>query len=119
MTIHVWEEQLTHQAAEVKTNSDTFRNYVNSDFQARVEETYRLNHTHQTLDFVLRQREKFGKLQICEMSVWDAVELLDEIVDPSDPDTDLPQIVHALQTAEGIRAARPHEVNAYDFKCSR
>ena len=38
------------------------------------------------------------------MSVWKAMEFLNELVDDSDPDLDLPQIEHLLQTAEAIRA---------------
>ena len=38
------------------------------------------------------------------MSVWEALESLDALVDDSDPDLDLPQIDHALQTAEALRA---------------
>ena len=41
------------------------------------------------------------------MGVWEALELLNEVVDDSDPDTSWPQIVHALQTAEAIRQAHP------------
>ena len=38
-----------------------------------------------------------------------ASELLDTIVDDSDPDLDLPQLQHLLQTAEACRAARPDD----------
>lgn len=37
------------------------------------------------------------------MTVWEAIELLDELVDESDPDTSVGQIEHLLQTAEAIR----------------
>jgi inositol oxygenase len=37
------------------------------------------------------------------MGVWEALEKLNTLVDDSDPDIALPQIVHALQTAEAIR----------------
>ena len=33
--------------------------------------------------------------------------MLDEFIDPSDPDLDLPNSIHAYQTAERIRKARP------------
>ncbi len=39
------------------------------------------------------------------MGVWEAMEFLNTLVDDSDPDTDLSQIEHLLQTAEAIRAA--------------
>jgi len=41
------------------------------------------------------------------MSVWDAVQLLNQLIDESDPDTDSAQIVHLLQTAEAIRKQYP------------
>ena len=37
------------------------------------------------------------------MGIWQAMQLLEELIDDSDPDTDLSQIQHALQTAEAIR----------------
>lgn len=43
------------------------------------------------------------------MTILEAVHLLDELVDESDPDTDLPNSVHAFQTAERIRADHPDE----------
>ncbi len=39
------------------------------------------------------------------MGIWEAMEFLNTFVDDSDPDTDLTQIEHLLQTAEAIRAA--------------
>ncbi|MBX3279388.1 MAG: inositol oxygenase [Acidobacteria bacterium] len=79
-----------------------FRDY-RAGVRPEVQELYRLNHTNQTLDFVLAQKQKYGQLDHARMSVWDAMEKLNQIVDDSDPDTDLPQIEHALQTAEQIR----------------
>ena len=38
------------------------------------------------------------------MGLWEACEYLNTLVDDSDPDTDLSQIQHLLQTAEAIRA---------------
>jgi len=38
------------------------------------------------------------------MGIWDAIAALDTIVDESDPDLDLPQSIHAFQTAEKLRA---------------
>jgi inositol oxygenase len=37
------------------------------------------------------------------MSPWEALEFLDTLVDDSDPDTNLTQIEHLMQTAEAIR----------------
>ena len=38
-----------------------------------------------------------------EMSLWEAVEYLNSLVDDSDPDTELDQTQHLLQTSEAIR----------------
>jgi len=38
-----------------------------------------------------------------EKSIWEAAEFLNTLVDDSDPDTDLTQIEHLLQTSEAIR----------------
>ncbi|RWW82825.1 hypothetical protein BHE74_00008685 [Ensete ventricosum] len=58
---------------------------------------------------VKRMREKYGKLDRVEMSIWECIELLNEFVDESDPDLDEPQIEHLLQTAEAIRKDYPNE----------
>ena len=39
-----------------------------------------------------------------EMSVWEAAEFLNTLIDDSDPDTDLSQLAHLLQTSEQIRS---------------
>lgn len=54
-------------------------------------------------------REEYGKLNKVEMSIWECCELLNEVVDESDPDLDEPQIEHLLQTAEAIRKDYPNE----------
>jgi inositol oxygenase len=39
------------------------------------------------------------------MGIWEALDFLNTLVDDSDPDTDLSQIEHLMQTSEAIRAA--------------
>jgi inositol oxygenase len=68
-----------------------------------VKEFYRLNHTFQTYDFVQAKRADYLRFNRKEMTVWDAFEFLNKLVDDSDPDTDLSQFQHLLQTAEAIR----------------
>ena len=68
-----------------------------------VREFYRLNHTNQTRDFALAKRREYGTLDRRQMGIWEAMEFLNTLVDDSDPDTDLSQIEHNLQTAEAIR----------------
>lgn len=84
-----------------------FRNYTDSPNHNRVSKFYYENHINQTFDFVMQKKEKFGKLDKIQMGIWDAIVLLNEFVDNSDPDTDAPQIMHLLQTAESIRKAYP------------
>jgi inositol oxygenase len=80
-----------------------FRDYANPA-RSTVREFYRLNHEGQTLDFVRRKKKAYLSLDRRKMTMWEALELLDTLVDDSDPDIDLSQIQHALQTAEAIRA---------------
>lgn len=42
-----------------------------------------------------------------EMTIMEALESLNDLVDESDPDVNIPNIVHAYQTAERIRAIHP------------
>jgi inositol oxygenase len=80
---------------------EAFRSYENAP--PLVREFYRLNHTNQTRDFALAKRREYSTLNRREMSIWEAMEFLNTLVDDSDPDTDLSQIEHNLQTAEAIR----------------
>src|ERR1700758_5797902 len=68
-----------------------------------VAEFYRLNHEGQTVDFVLGKEKEYFALNKGMKTVWEAAEFLNTLVDDSDPDTDLTQIEHLLQTSEAIR----------------
>ncbi|KAH1084840.1 hypothetical protein GYH30_017073 [Glycine max] len=96
-----------------QTNSfgHMFRAYNDAGSERRegVENFYRKNHTYQSVDFVKKMREEYAKLNRVEMSIWECCELLNEVVDESDPDLDEPQIEHLLQTAEAIRRDYPDE----------
>ncbi len=81
---------------------DAYRNYESSTRDC-VKELYRLNHAQQTLDFVLAKKDEYTSLNKAELSIWEAIDFLNNFVDDSDPDLALPQIIHALQTAEAIR----------------
>jgi inositol oxygenase len=81
---------------------EEFRNYE-ADVRPSVREFYRLNHRHQTLDFVRNKKRTFLPPRRRRMSIWEAMEFLDTLVDDSDPDTSLSQIEHLLQVAEAIR----------------
>ena len=68
-----------------------------------IKEFYRLNHSRQTLEFVKAKKKEYLGLDHKLMGVWEAIELLDTLMDDSDPDTELSQLEHLLQTAEAIR----------------
>ncbi len=90
------------EAANPEKKKEAFRNY---EMAARpsVREFYRLNHRYQTYDFGQGKRKEFLSLNRRQMGVWEALEYLNTLVDDSDPDTDLSQLDHLLQTAEQIR----------------
>ena len=86
------------------------RNYeAQSARSDTVEDFYRTNHMNQTFQFVKETREGYGKFDKKEMSIWERMELLNEAVDDSDPDLNLPQVQHLLQTAEAIRKDHPND----------
>lgn len=90
------------RATDPAKQPEQFRDY-RAEARASVKEFYRLNHTHQTVDFVRAKRAEFLALDKRRMGIWEAMEYLNQLVDDSDPDTDVPQIEHLLQTAEQIR----------------
>ncbi|KZV33270.1 hypothetical protein F511_41966 [Dorcoceras hygrometricum] len=97
-------------APEINSFGNSFRDYnAESERQKTVEEFYRLNHINQTVEFVKKMREEYRKLDKLEMSIWECCELLNDVVDDSDPDLDEPQIEHLLQTAEAIRKDYPDD----------
>ena len=85
-----------------KKKPSQFRDY-RAEAKPSVKEFYRLNHQFQTFEFVQAKRRQFLKLGRRRMGIWEAMEFLNTLVDDSDPDTDLSQIEHLLQTAEAIR----------------
>jgi inositol oxygenase len=95
-------ERYAAEEAQNGKSKDQFRNYE-AEERSTVKEFYRQNHRYQTLEFVLEKKREYLPLQKREMSVWEAMEYLNTLVDDSDPDTDLSQIQHLLQTAEQIR----------------
>ena len=89
--------------ADPDKDKDAYRNYDNPA-RDTVREFYRLNHTYQTVDFVRAKEAEFLSFDREEMTPWEAIEWLNTLVDDSDPDIDLSQLQHLLQTAEAIRA---------------
>src|SRR4030095_12308414 len=92
----------TFQATDANKKKEQFRNYE-ADAPPTVREFYRLNHRYQTFDFVQAKKRDFLALNRRKMGIWEAMEYLNTLVDDSDPDTDLSQLEHLLQTAKQIR----------------
>ena len=84
-------------------NAADYRNYENPARDS-VREFYCLNHEFQTLDFVRRKKDEYLSLSRKQMSVFEALDWLNTLVDDSDPDIELSQREHLLQTSEAIRA---------------
>jgi inositol oxygenase len=110
-SLEEWEESLVARyptpasqlvGANPAKTREQFRNYE-ANARPTVREFYRLNHTHQTREFVLAKKKEFLSLSRRQMGVWEAMEFLNQLVDDSDPDTDMSQLEHLLQTAEQIR----------------
>jgi len=107
-SLDVWEDDLLDRypdpenIADGKTTEE-FRNY-DSPACDSVREFYRLNHTYQTYRFVAEKKKDYLRFDKKEMPVWKAFDFLNTLVDDSDPDTDLDQFQHLLQTSEAIRA---------------
>lgn len=104
-SIEEWEDDVLHRYPEAdqpaKAKED-YRNYVEPG-RDTVREFYRLNHKYQTYDFVMKKRAEFLKFDRKQLTVWEAMEFLNTLVDDSDPDIELDQLQHLLQTAEAIR----------------
>ncbi len=83
-------------------SEEEFRNY-DAAVVPSVAEFYKTNHELQTLEFVLGKEKEYFALTKGKKSIWEAAEFLNTLVDESDPDTDLTQIEHLLQTSEAIR----------------
>jgi inositol oxygenase len=81
---------------------EKFRNYEET-VKDGVKEFYRLNHQYQTFDFVVQKKADYLRFDKKEMPIWNAFDFLNELVDDSDPDIDLDQMQHLLQTSEAIR----------------
>lgn len=102
-----WEDDVLRrypdpQSIATGKETEAYRNYDNPE-RDTVREFYRLNHTYQTYAFVQEKQKEFLAFDKKQMTVWEAFDFLNQLVDDSDPDTDLSQLQHLLQTSEAIR----------------
>jgi inositol oxygenase len=95
----------------IKTNEkadECYRVYTVSDSPTRVVQHYLDMRRFQTLEFYKKMEAKYdfsdGNFRR-KMTIMEAFAELENYVDASDPDLDLPNLLHLLQTAEGIRRA--------------
>jgi len=97
------EEKDIYEQSEFDAEKDKtqFRQY--EEACDRVKNFYREQHEKQTVAYNLKARTNFKSKIRAEMTVWEAIEKLNTLIDESDPDTELSQIDHLLQTAEAIR----------------
>ena len=70
---------------------------------------YKQMHEKQTLDYVMKKRLQYSKLNNTKMSIKEVLLKMDNFIDPSDPDLDVPNSIHAYQTAERIRKKYPQD----------
>jgi inositol oxygenase len=90
----------------MKKNS--FRNY--NETRDEVKELYKEQRINQCQCYVQRMHSKYLPYspecdKIITMSCWDALISLSKLTDKSDPDSTIPNIEHAFQTAECIKNA--------------
>ncbi len=96
-----WDDFVEGRYREGRSKEE-FRVY-DAQAQPGVAEFYRLNHENQTVDYVLGKEREYFSLNKGKKTIWEAAEFLNTLVDDSDPDTDLTQIEHLLQTSEAMR----------------
>lgn len=97
------EEVDIYQKSQFDADKDKtqFRQY--EEACDRVKNFYREQHTKQTVAYNLKARNEFHSKTRARMTIWQAMEKLNTLIDESDPDTSLSQIEHLLQSAEAIR----------------
>lgn len=81
--------------------NNKFRKY-SKEINDSIRNSYLKLRSNQTLDYVKKMKGKYLVFNK-KMSIWDTINLLDNFIDISDPDIDLPNLYHLLQTAEAIR----------------
>jgi inositol oxygenase len=101
------------KAALKKSNDESAANFASEKDKTqfrqyetacdRVKNFYLEQHTKQTVAYNLAARQEFKSKTRAEMTIWQAMEKLNSLIDESDPDTELSQIEHLLQSAEAMR----------------
>lgn len=79
-----------------------FRNYETNE---TVKRHYKLMREKQTVEHVKKMCLKYHKFKNAKMTIKEGFSKLENYVDSSDPDSELPNLVHMMQTAERLRSA--------------
>lgn len=88
--------------SQLEKPTQQLRDYVRNE-KERVTNHYRDMRIFQTQEFCERMEKKFKPLDKSRMTLREAFTALGDYVDASDPDMDLPNILHAFQSAEKAR----------------
>ncbi|KAH9885183.1 DUF706-domain-containing protein [Xylariomycetidae sp. FL2044] len=102
--VNVLKDQIkynTKSKFDAEKDQTQFRQY--EEACDRVKNFYKEQHTKQTVAYNLKVRNHLKTRPKEEMTVWEAIEKLNTMIDESDPDTSVSQIQHLLQSAEAIR----------------
>lgn len=96
-------EASTYENSKFDAEKDKtqFRQYENACDRVKI--FYYEQHEKQTVAYNLKVRNAFHRNSRAKMTIWQAMEKLNSLIDESDPDTSLSQIEHLLQSAEAIR----------------
>lgn len=105
---HIFDPSDVYRPDVDESKFRTFDEDCNDPRSLVVKKTYHDMHTYQTVEFVKEKLAKWTKFNHQECTVMEALEELNELVDDSDPDTHMPNIVHAFQTAEQLRRDYPN-----------
>jgi len=105
-------EHLRPEPAFATKPIQAFRDFSideNDPIKERIRRTYIEMHTNQTVAFVQSRIDRWTRFNTLKMDIMSALDKLNDLVDESDPDVDIPNIVHGYQTAEKIRQEHPDE----------
>ena len=68
---------------------------------------YKEQHAKQTYEYVVSKTREYSSYEV--MTIKKALAMMDNFIDPSDPDVSSENSVHAYQTAERIRKEHPYD----------
>lgn len=95
----------------IRTNNTVYFSTNLREYQENSKQyfVYKEMHHNQTLEFVKNMKNKYSNLHTrnIKYNVKQVLQELNNFIDPSDPDVNEPNIIHAYQTAERIRTIHP------------